>query len=124
MRQNLVIVLLSVCCTLLAVNLYVSVSGQNVREASGQATATPTSQVALATVQGTSNDPWCYLYDVGTQRLAVYKTGNQGIEIKGLRQLTWDLQITNELNPKLAQLGRVPPADIRKALDKASADGK
>lgn len=116
MRQNLVICLLSVCCTLLAMNLYVSLDGPAVREAAGQATAIPSNSVCVATVQGTSNDPWCYVYDVGTQRLAVYKTGNTGIELKGVRQITWDIKL-EELNPRLAT-GKVPVSAIRKELEK------
>lgn len=120
MRQNVVIVLLSVCCTLLAVNLYVSLHGSSgaLPPAHGQAAAGTQTSVALATVQGTSNDPWVYIYDVTSQRLGCYKTGNTGIEFKGLRQLTWDLKL-EELNPKLATTGKVPVATIRKELDKS-----
>lgn len=116
MRQNLVVCLLSVCCTLLAVNLYVSLDGPAVREAAGQGTAIPSSSVCLATVQGTSNDPWCYLYDVGTQRLAVYRTGNTGLELKGVRQITWDLKI-EELDARMANQ-KLPIKTIREYLEK------
>ena len=117
MRQNLIVALLSVCCTLLAVNLYVSLGKTSSQVAFGQAAAVPTSGVAVATVQGTSNDPWVYIYEVGTQRLACYRTANQGIEFKGLRQITWDLKL-EELNPRLAAMGKVPVSQIRKELDK------
>jgi hypothetical protein len=96
MRQNLVVVLLSVCLTLLAVNLYVTLRGPQ-PAAWGQGVGIPTGQVAIATVQGTSNDPWCYVYDVGSQRLAVYTTKNQGVELKGVRNITYDLKL-EELN--------------------------
>lgn len=117
MRQNLVIALLSVCSTLLAVNLYVEFQSEPVPAAYGQATGMPASQVAIATVQGTAQDPWCYVYDVAGQRLAVYRCGNQGLEFKGLRQITWDLKL-EELNARLATTGRVPVAAIRKELEK------
>ena len=118
MRQNLVVALLSVCCTLLAVNLYVEFQSSPMPEAHGQATGLPASQIAIATVQGTSNDPWCYVYDVAGQRLAVYRAGTQGLEFKGLRQITWDLKL-EELNPRLASTGKVPVATIRKELELA-----
>ena len=121
MRQNLVIALLSACLTLLCVNLYVSFSKQPLPAALGQAVGTPTGSVAIATVQGTSQDPWCYIYDIGTQRLAVYKVQNQGIELKGVRQITWDMKL-EELNPKLAAQ-RLPVSVIKAELEKA-ASGK
>ena len=119
MRNNMVIVLLSVCCTLLAVNLYVALGeGASQTAYSQAASAVPTGQVALATSQDTSNSPFVFVYEVGTQRLAAYKAGNQGIELKGLRQITWDLKL-EELNPALANR-RVKVSEIRKELDKAA----
>jgi hypothetical protein len=118
MRQNMVIVLLSVCCTLLAVNLYVTLGEKATPTALGQAAANnPTSQVAIATSQDTSNSPVAFIYEVGTQRLAAYKVGNRGIELKGLRQITWDLRL-EELNPALASRA-VKVQDIRRELEKA-----
>lgn len=118
MRQNLIIALLSVACTLLAVNLYVSLNGTYGHPAAfGQGTGEPTSSVAIAAVQGTTNEPWVFLYDVSTQRLACYKNANQGLDFKGLRQLTWDLRL-EELDPGWAAKGRIPVSQVRKALEK------
>src|SRR5512145_1784995 len=109
MRQNFIIVLLTVCATLLAVNLYVSLQRPELPVAFGQAVGVPSGSVAIATSQGTGPEPWCFLYDVTSQRLAVYSCKNAGLELKGVRQLTWDLQL-QELPPALASK-RIPVAD-------------
>ena len=62
-------------------------------EARAQAAATPTGEVAIATVQGPGSQAWVFLYDVLSQRLAAYEAGNQCIELKGVRQVTWDLKL-------------------------------
>ena len=121
MRQNLVVVLLSVCSTLLVVNLFM-ILGQPQQAAFGQAAALPTGSVAIATVQDTSNSPWCFVYDVSSQRLVAYKAGNQGLELKGARQITWDLKI-EELSAKLAQMGRVPVSVVKGELGKSGGGG-
>ena len=117
MRQNFIIVLLTVCATLLAVNLYVSLQRPELPVAFGQAVGVPSGSVAIATSQGTGPEPWLFLYDVGSQRLAVYTCKNQGLELKGVRQITWDLQIP-DLPPALATK-RASVADIKKAVQKA-----
>jgi len=116
MRQNFLIVLLTVCATLLAVNLAVSLRRPELPLAFGQAVGVPSQSVAIATSQGTGPEPWCFLYDVASQRLAVYSCKNAGLELKGVRQITWDLQIP-ELPPGLASK-RVTVADIKKEVTK------
>jgi len=116
MRQNITIVLLSVCATLLAVNLAVSLRRPELPVAFGQAVGVPSGSVAIATSQGTGPEPWCFLYDVASQRLAVYSCKNQGLELKGVRQCTWDLQIP-DLPAALASK-RASVADIKKAVQK------
>ncbi len=113
MRQNLVIGLLSVACTLLAVNLYVSLSGARYPAALGQGAMEATGSVAIAAV----HEPWIFVYDVVNQRLACYKNSNQGIEFKGLRQLTWDLRL-EELPPAWASKGKITVSEVRKQLEK------
>lgn len=115
MRQNLVIVGLSVCCTLLAVNLYVLLQSPD-RAAFGQGAAVPTGTVAMAAVQNSSQDANVYIYDVASQRLALYAARNRGIELKGLRQITWDLQLV-ELPGTLVNRP-LPVSAIRKELEK------
>jgi hypothetical protein len=121
MRQNIIIVLLTVCATLLAGNLYVSLQRPDLPLAFGQAVGVPSGQVAIATSQGTGPEPWCFVYDVTSQRLAVYSCKNQGLELKGVRQCTWDLQL-QELPPALASR-RIPVADIKKELQKQPKAG-
>lgn len=121
MRQNFIIVLLTVCATLLAVNLYVSLQRPDLPVAFGQAVGVPSGTVAIATSQGTGPEPWCFVYDVSSQRLAVYSCKNQGLELKGVRQVTWDIQIP-ELPPGLASK-RVTVADIKKEVTKQGKAG-
>jgi len=116
MRQNITIALLFVCAMLLAVHLTVSLRRPEFPLAFGQAVGVPSGQVAIATSQGTGPEPWLFLYDVASQRLAVYTCKNQGLELKGVRQITWDLQI-QDLPPALASK-RASVADIKKGVSK------
>jgi hypothetical protein len=116
MRQNVIIVLLSICATLLGVNLVRSFARPDHPLAFGQGVGLPTGQVAIATVQGSGNEPWCYVYDVATKRLACYAARNQGLELKGMRNIQWDLQI-EDLPPELANR-RVPVVQIKKEVEK------
>ena len=126
MRKNLTIVLLSVGCTLLVVNLYITLNQPQARLALGQGTAIPTGSVALAAVMGNSAEPWVFIYDVQTQHLASYKNSNQGLMLKGVRQITWDLKI-EELTPAAAAKG-ASVGEVKKALSKtpggSAATGK
>ena len=115
MRQNLVIVALSVCCTLLAVNLYVTLQLPQ-QPAFGQGAAIPTGQVAMAAVQNTSQDPYVYIYDVASQRLALYTARNRGLELKGVRHITYDLRLT-ELDARMVNKP-LPVSEVKKAVEK------
>ena len=114
MRQNLVVALLSVCCTLLAVNLIVALRGPQLPFAYGQAVGTPSGQVVLATGMNQSgNEAVLYLYDVGTQALCAYTTKGQGIELKGTRRVTWDLKPLEYKAPKSPS-----PSEMKKQVEK------
>jgi hypothetical protein len=118
MRKNLTIVLLSVGCTLLAVNLFVMLKEPQARLALGQGTAIPTGSVALAAVMGNTAEPWVFIYDVQTQHLASYKNSNQGLVLKGVRQITWDLKI-EDLAPAAAAKG-ASVKEVKGALGKGA----
>ena len=96
MRQNLVIVALSVCCTLLAVNLYVTLQLPQ-QPAFGQGAAIPTGHVA-------------------SQRLALYTARNRGLELKGVRHITYDLRLT-ELDARMVNKP-LPVSEVKKAVEK------
>lgn len=121
MRQNLIIVLLSVGSTLLAINLFVALRPQELPVAFGQAVGTPTGSVAVAAVQTQGGDPWCFVYDVGSQRLASYTaTRTLGVELRGVRQITYDLKAVN-----FASQGKNPkPSDIKIELEKQAQGGE
>ncbi len=65
-----------------------------------------------------ANNPIVFVFDVGTQHLAVYKASNRGLKLTGVRQITWDLKL-EELNPALAGQG-VSVSQVKKALEKQS----
>jgi hypothetical protein len=75
----------------------------------------PGGKAALASTQGTGGEPWAFLFDATTDRLAAYRGGEAGIEIKGVRQITWDLMI-EELDPR----GTKAPTliEVRQAMER------
>jgi hypothetical protein len=93
MRQNLIVALLAVCCTLLAVNLYVALRGPQLPFAYGQSVGVPSGSVVLATgVSQGGSEAVLYLYDAPSQSLACYTVKGQGIELRGVRRVTYDLK--------------------------------
>ena len=119
MRQNVTIALLSVCSTLLAVNLYVAFyRAPQFPVAFGQAVGTPTGQVAIATGQTSSGGKAVvYIYDIPTKKLACYSVEGAGIELKGVRELTWDLQAEDFTPPG----GKTSVKAVRDAINKLKA---
>ena len=85
--------LLTILCTLVALDIAVSFRGEGLPDAQGQSGGLPTAQVALASVSGPNLEPWVYVYDVPTQRLACYTTRASGIELEGVRKISADLQL-------------------------------
>ena len=85
--------LLTILCTLVALNIAVSFRGDGLPDAQGQTGGLPTPQVAIASVSGPKLEPWVYVYDVPTQRLACYTTRASGIELEGVRKISADLQL-------------------------------
>lgn len=116
MRQNLIVALLSICCTLLAVDVVATLRGGNMLTAYGQATGNPTGSYAIATIQGSGNEGWCWVFDCTSKRLCSYVTKNQGIELKGARELTYDLKI-REL-PAAAANTRLTVAKVKELVEK------
>jgi hypothetical protein len=83
------------------------------------AASTPAEKVAMATAKGSSGEPWVLVYDVVSQRLAAYRSGSQGLELRGIRQVTWDLEL-EELPPRL--LGTpLRVKDVRALVEKGRA---
>jgi hypothetical protein len=74
-------------------------------------------RVALAATKGPSQEPWVFLFDATSDRLAAYRAGDLGIELKGVRRITWDLML-EELDPRRTAGGsRVRVAGVRKAME-------
>ncbi|HZN57764.1 MAG TPA: hypothetical protein VFD71_06780 [Planctomycetota bacterium] len=120
MRQNLIVALLSICCTLLGVQLVLHLQSSSLPVALGQAVGTPSGTVVLATgMTQSGNEAVLYLYDVTSQRLCAYTTKGQGIELKGVRQVTHDLKPV-EFTPR----GKSPsPSEMDKAVKKGGPGG-
>jgi hypothetical protein len=91
MRQNVTVALLSVIATLLAVLVFSSprsVSGQN---ATGNATVGNEVAVATGPIMG-GGGAALYLYEVSKKRLAVYFLGANGLEVRAVRDISYDLE--------------------------------
>ncbi len=116
MRQNVIIALLSVIATLLLVIVLSphSVSGQN---ATGNATVGSDIAVATGSMQGGTGSA-LYLYDAKDKILSVYFLGNQGLELRAVRDIQWDLQAI-DFNGQQGKLIKV--AEMRREVKKQKA---
>ena len=90
MREKLIIVLLSVCCTLLVVNLIALWSDESA-VVHGQ-TAGVGSDFIIAT-SATQNDPICFIFSKD-KHLVAYMARTNGIRVMGVRHAQWDLNHT------------------------------
>lgn len=122
MRQNVTIALLSVIATLLLVAVLSgprSVSGQT----GGSGSATVGGEIAVATgaTQGGGGGAAFYLFIPQSKKLAVYYLGNNGLEVRAVRDVTWDLDAPDFW----AQPGKITKvADMKKAIKKLQAGEK
>jgi hypothetical protein len=114
MRQNVIIVLLSVIATLLAVSVFSPspvVVGQN---ASGTAVVGNDIVGATGSLQGGSGSAF-WLYNAKDRKLAVYVLGNMGLELRSVRDLQWDFRAI-DLNIPAGKPTKV--SDIKKDISK------
>jgi hypothetical protein len=103
----------SIACLLLGANLTLLLVRPNEpRAALGQAAATPDGTAILATVQGSGNEPYFVVYDVVSKRAGAYAI-KTGIELRGIRELTWDFELQ-----ELATDKSIPVAQIRAEVEK------
>ncbi len=91
MREKLIVVLLSVCCTLLVVNLIALWSDESA-VVHGQ-TAGIGSEYIVAT-SATQNDPICFIFKPSSQHLVAYMARTNGIRVLGVRHAQWDFNHT------------------------------
>jgi len=117
MRQNLIIMLLSVIATLLAVMVFTRpaqvVMGQT---ASGSASVGTEIAVATGSLQGGSGSA-LYIYDAGKKRIMSYFLGNSGLELRAVRDISFDV-VAQDFNGKPGQL--TPVATMKKAVEKSA----
>jgi len=121
MRHNIVIVLLSVCATLLSVQVVSTLNNDMATPVFGQTVGTDGGGAGyvMATGMSTSgSNNMLYILEPKSGRVAAYTVQSRGIEYKGTRQVTHDL-IPEELTPK----GRMTVSDVRKALKKLKRPG-
>ena len=116
MRQNVTICLLSVCATLLAVNLLVNLRTE-VPVALGQATDSGGGYVIATGMNQSGNEAVCYIFNTASRKLAVYTTRNQGVEFRGIRDLSYDLQLV-EFNPRGQRVTVEQIKEVLKKLNK------
>ena len=102
-----------VACVLLGANLtLLLLRPAEPRAALGQAAATPDGAAILATVQGSGNEPYFVIYDVASKRAGAYAIRN-GIELRGVRELTYDLELID-----LATEKTIPVSAIKAEVEK------
>jgi hypothetical protein len=86
MRQNTIVALLAVTCGLLAANLVVSLrTPAPFPMAFGQAGG----NVVMAGANS-QNDPYCFIFDAGKQKLTAYTVRGKSIDWIGVRDLRYD----------------------------------
>ncbi len=90
MREKLIIVLLSVCCTLLVVNLIALWSDESA-VVHGQ-TAGVGSDFIIAT-SATQNDPICFIFSKD-KHLVAYMARTNGLKVLGVRDTQYDFSHT------------------------------
>jgi hypothetical protein len=118
MRQNVIVALLAVCCTLLAVNVVLQVSTPPAL-VFGQAVGNPEGGFVLATGQTQSGSKAVlYVLETATKKLSAYSVENRGIEFKGVREITNDLKPI-ELKPNRP----LSPSEVEKAWEEATKSG-
>ena len=91
MREKLIVVLLSVCCTLLVVNLIALWSDESA-VVHGQIAGIG-SEYIVAT-SATQNDPICFIFKPSSQHLVAYMARTNGIRVMGVRHAQWDFNHT------------------------------
>ena len=91
-------------------------------EACGQSVGTQAGQYILAIGSAQSGrQPVVYVFDTGTQTLGSYTTTSDGIKLRGVRRLTWDLKYQEYPKPADTQ-GSVK--NIKKDVEPRKAGSK
>lgn len=121
MRHNVIIVLLSVIATLLVVDILKptpSLQGQ----LSGGVTAMGGADVLVATggLPG-GNGSAFWLYDHKDRRIAVYALGSQGLELRSVRDIQYDL-LAPYIN--LPQGKMTKPSEVKREVAKLKKEDK
>ena len=96
MRDKLLVALLSVCCTLLVVNVLVLMNQKSVAHGQAGGAGTDSGAYIIATA-GTQNDPICFVFHKASQHLVAYSARNGGIKVLGVRKTSFDTKL-NEVN--------------------------
>jgi hypothetical protein len=73
-------------------------------QAQGQAALGPEAAQAFQVIQGAGGDNFAVIYDPESKHLAAYLIARDGIKLRAVREVTWDLQIQ--------EVGSLPPAGM------------
>jgi hypothetical protein len=121
MRHNVIIVLLSVIATLLLVDIMKptpALQGQ----LGGGGTAMGGGDVLVATGSlAGGNGSAFWLYDHKDRRIAVYTLGNQGLELRSVRDIQYDLQAPY-INLPQGKLTK--PSEVKREVAKLKKEDK
>jgi hypothetical protein len=121
MRQTLTTVLLSVSATLAIVYFVRGLSEPPAMPvAFGQAAAATEGGILMATAE-TQNEVFLFVYDLKGKKLASYNVrSGPGIELKGVRDIQWDLSADLQEYPVSTRPTAVK--NMKKEIEKAKQD--
>ncbi len=113
-KQNLIVVLLAVCATLLAVNLVHNWTQPKIVVGQAAAGGVGGGNFVMATGVGQGgNETLLYVLNTATQKLAAYSASKtRGVEFRGVRTLKYDF-VADWMAPKGS---KTTPSDVQKAL--------
>jgi hypothetical protein len=94
-------ILLNALLTLALVFCFAAGGERRLPGACGQAAVTPDSSGTFQVMQGASGDTFAVLYDAQSKHLVSYLIARDGIKLRGIREVTWDLMVQ--------EMGSLPP---------------
>jgi len=133
MSQKALVSTLCAACVLLALSLALVSMIQSAPEAHGETGGVESGKFIMATlVSPSGNRPAVYVLNTETELMAAYETSiSGGIELKGIRRITWDLQehyewpnVATSRESSVRNVKKKVEETIRKRADAAAAKAK
>ena len=94
-------ILVNALLVLVLAHLFAAGGDSSLPEASGQAALAPDAPAGFQVLQGAGGDTFAVVYDAESKHLAAYLIARDGIKLRGVREVSWDL--------KIPEVGNLPP---------------